>query len=82
MNYIAPSSPQDKSFSDNSGERDLVLSGLRVAANKARTKHHVIESIYLALRQKQIDCAGAIRRVKDEGLGDLLPDHVRDWRRS
>jgi hypothetical protein len=68
----AQPSPQ-KSREDTSGERDLVLSALRVAATRSRLITNSLETVGIALRQKQIDCAGALAWLKDEGLLDLLP---------
>ena len=45
---------------DTSGERDLILSSLRVAATRSRLITNTLDIIGVALRQKQIDCAGAL----------------------
>ena len=58
---------------DTSGERDLILSSLRVAATRSRLQTNLFNSVGVALRQKQIDCAGALAWLKDEGLLDCLP---------
>jgi hypothetical protein len=58
---------------DTSGERDLVLSALRVAASRSRLETNLFDSIGTALRHKQIDCAGALAWLKDEGLLHHLP---------
>jgi hypothetical protein len=58
---------------DTSGERDLILSSLRVAATRSRLQTNLFDSVGVALRQKQIDCAGALAWLKDEGLLDCLP---------
>jgi hypothetical protein len=58
---------------DTSGERDLILSSLRVAATRSRLQTNIFDSIGVALRQKQIDCSGALAWLKDEGLLDYLP---------
>jgi hypothetical protein len=58
---------------DTSGERDLILSSLRVAATRSRLTTNIFESVGVALRQKQIDCAGALAWLRDEGLLDHLP---------
>jgi hypothetical protein len=57
---------------DTSGERDLVLSALRVAATRSRLVTNSLEAVGIALRQKQIDCAGALAWLRDENLLDLL----------
>ena len=58
---------------DTSGERDLILSSLRVAATRSRLTTNILDNVGVALRQKQIDCAGALAWLKDEGLLDHLP---------
>jgi hypothetical protein len=58
---------------DTSGERDLILSGLRVAATRSRLITNTLDIIGVALRQKQIDCAGALEWLRNEGLLDHLP---------
>lgn len=58
---------------DTSGERDLVLSALRVAATRSRLQTNIFDTIGVALRQKQVNCAGALAWLKDEGLLDHLP---------
>jgi hypothetical protein len=73
MNSVTQPSPQGKSHVDTSGERDLVLSALRVAVTRSRLVTNSLEAVGIALRQKQIDCAGALAWLNDEGLIDLLP---------
>ena len=74
MKDLAQPSPQGKSdHVDSSGERDLILSSLRVAATRSRLITNLFDSVGVALRQKQIDCAGALAWLKDEGLLDHLP---------
>jgi hypothetical protein len=74
MINIAKPSPQGKPLrEDSSGERDLILSSLRVAATRSRLITNLFDSVGVALRQKQIDCAGALAWLKDEGLLDHLP---------
>lgn len=62
-----------KSHVDTSGERDLLLSGLRVAATQSRLYTNVFDTIGIALRQKKIDCAEAIAWLKDEELLHWVP---------
>ena len=71
-------SPQ-KSYEDSPGERDMVMSALRVAATRSRLQTNIFKSIYLGLRQKQLSCAEVIQRLKDEGLFQhiKLPGGVR-----
>lgn len=63
--------PDDRQ--DTSGERDLMLTSLRVAATRSRLQTNIFDSIGVALRQKQIDCAGAMAWLTEEGLLDHLP---------
>ena len=58
---------------DTPGERDLILSSLRVASTRSRLQTNIFDSVGVALRQKQIDCASALAWLKDEGLLDCLP---------
>jgi hypothetical protein len=74
MPNIAKPSPQGKPLhEDTSGERDLILSALRVAASRSRLETNLLDNIGTALRHKQIDCAGALEWLRDEGLIDRLP---------
>jgi hypothetical protein len=73
MNEVTRPSPQSKSSVDTSGERDLILSSLRVAATRARLITNTFDTVGIALRQKQIDCAGALAWLKEEGLLEHLP---------
>jgi hypothetical protein len=73
MSEVSQPLPQDKSHVDSSGERDLVLSSLRVAATRSRLITNIFDSVGVALRQKQIDCAGAMAWLREEGLIELLP---------
>jgi hypothetical protein len=75
MNYVTTPSSAVKRVvrEDTSGERDLILSSLRVAATRSRRVTNIFDSVGVALRQKQIDCAGALAWLKDEGLLDHLP---------
>lgn len=72
MNSVPQPSLQGKS-QDTSGERDLVLSALRVAATRSRLITNIFDTVGVALRQKQIDCAGAMAWLQEEGLIHLLP---------
>jgi hypothetical protein len=68
-----PSAAVKSSHGDTPAERDLILSSLRVAATRSRLTTNILDSVGVALRQKQIDCAGALAWLKDEGLLDHLP---------
>jgi hypothetical protein len=58
---------------DTSAERDLALNSLRLAATKARLKVTLFETLHIALRQKQTDVQGVIRRLKDENAYNEVP---------
>jgi hypothetical protein len=58
---------------DSSAERDLALNSLRLAATKARLKVTLFETLHIALRQKQTDVQGVIRRLKDENAYNEVP---------
>ena len=58
---------------DTPGERDLMLTALRVATTRTRLQTNVFDCVGVALRQKQVDCAGAMAWLKEEGLLDHLP---------
>jgi hypothetical protein len=58
---------------DTLGERELILSSLRVAAAWSRLQTNLLGSIGVALRQKRVDSAGALEWLKREGLPDQLP---------
>lgn len=73
MERIASPAPQGKSDVDTSGERDLVLSAIRVAATRSRLITNLLDLVGIALRQRQVDCAGALAWLKDEGILHLLP---------
>jgi hypothetical protein len=76
MNDIHRPFPAGKSFhEDSQGERDLVLSALRVAATKSRLETTFFDSTYTALRTKRIDCATALAHVRQQGLFDRLPPY-------
>ena len=51
---------------DTAEERDFLLNVFRTAAAKSRLATSAIETIGISLRQKQIDCEGALAWAKDE----------------
>jgi hypothetical protein len=59
--------------SDAPGERDLLLSGLRVAATRSRLQTNLFDTLGIALRQKQVDCAGVLKWLADENLLEHVP---------
>jgi hypothetical protein len=71
MTNIQAPSPIGKS-QDTPGERDLLLSALRVAAARAKLEVNLFESVGISLRQKAINCAGALQWLKDENVLDLV----------
>jgi hypothetical protein len=74
MNHLSPPALAVKSSlrEDLPSERDWLLSSLRTAATRSRLKTSLLETIHVALRQKRIDCAGAVKWLEDEGLlGDV-----------
>jgi hypothetical protein len=74
MKHVAPPSPAHKpDMGDSPGARDLLLTSLRVAATRSRLETNIFDSVGVALRQKVIDCAGAMEWLRDEGLLELLP---------
>ena len=73
MTPITSPAPQGKSDVDTSGERELVLWAIRVAATRSRLQTNILDSVGVALRHKSIDCAGALAWLRDEGLIDHLP---------
>jgi hypothetical protein len=73
MNSLSKPLPAVNTHVDSSGERDLMLTALRVAATRTRLQTNVFDCVGIALRQKQVDCAGAMQWLRDEGLLDHLP---------
>jgi hypothetical protein len=63
--------PEDRE--DTSRERDLMLTSIRTAAARQRLITNLFDTVGVALRQKQIDCTGAMAWLREEGLLDLLP---------
>jgi hypothetical protein len=70
--HVTSASTGVKPFGDSPGERDLVLSALRVASAETRLVANQIDTIGAALRQKAITCEGALRWAKQEGLLHLI----------
>ena len=73
MSSLSKPLPAVNTHVDASGERDLVMSALRVAAARSRLETNLFDSIGTALRRKSIDCTGALTWLKEEGLLDRLP---------
>src|SRR5262249_17800923 len=73
-NITTPASAVERDLRlDTPGEPHLILSSLRVAATRSRLTTNILDNVGVALRQKPIDCAGALAWLKDEGLLDHLP---------
>jgi hypothetical protein len=73
MKHVPTPTPAVKPFGDTPGERDLLLTSLRAAAARSRLITNSLDSVGVALWQKQIDCAGALAWLHAEGLIDWLP---------
>jgi hypothetical protein len=69
MNDLSPPALAVKSSlcKDLSSERDWLLSSLRTAATRSRLRTSLLETIHVALRQKRVDCAGAVKCPKCGG---------------
>jgi hypothetical protein len=69
MNYVStPSSAVKPVLGDTPGERDLMLSALRVASAQARLVANQIDTIGASLRQKAITCKDALEWAGQEGI--------------
>jgi hypothetical protein len=67
--------PQDAvrgNAADTVQERDFLLNVLRTAAARQRLATNAIETIGTALRNKLVDCDGAMKWANDEGVIDYL----------
>jgi hypothetical protein len=63
-----PSTAVKPILGDTPGERDLMLSSLRVASAQARLVANQIDTIGASLRQKAITCEDALTWAKQEGV--------------
>jgi hypothetical protein len=63
-----PSSAVKPVSGDTPGERDLMLSALRVASARARLVANQIDTMAASLRQKAITCDDALKWAKQEGI--------------
>jgi hypothetical protein len=69
MTYVStPSSAVKPVLGDTPGERDLMLSALRVASAQARLVANQIDTIGASLRQKAITCKSALEWAEQEGI--------------
>ena len=73
MNYVStPSSAVKPALGDTPGERDLMLSALRVASARARLVANQIDTIGASLRQKAISCQDALIWAQEEDLAGWI----------
>jgi hypothetical protein len=73
MNYVSTASTAVKPvLGDTPGERDLMLSALRVASARARLVANQIDSIGASLRQKAISCQDALLWAKQEEVDSWI----------
>ena len=72
MTLIPDDAVRGKSAADTAGERDFLLTVLRTAAARSRLTTNAIETIGTALRNKMVDCDGAMFWAKQEGIIDHL----------
>lgn len=72
MIFLPEGAVRGKAAANSAGERDFLLNVLRTAAARARLTVNAIEVIGTALRNKQIDCVGALAWARDEGIIDHL----------
>ena len=68
MNVSTPTSAVKPVREDTSGERDLMLSALRVASAQARLVANQIDTIGASLRQKAITCKDALAWAQQEEI--------------
>ena len=68
MTHIAKPSPQGKSNTDSSGERDVLMAALRAATARARLAAVEFDSIGISLRQKLVTCEQALQWARDEKI--------------
>jgi hypothetical protein len=67
---VHENSTPSKLVKSNAGERELLLSALRVATARSKLATNVFDSIGVSLRQQKIDCDQALAWLRDEGLLD------------
>ena len=73
MTPLTTPSPAVKPVSgDTPGERDLMLSALRVASARARLVANQIDTIGASLRQKAITCKDALEWARQEEVDSWI----------
>jgi hypothetical protein len=68
MNSLPEPVVRGKPAADTASERDFTLSVFRTAAARQRLAVNSLETIGTALRNKLVDCAGAMRWAQEEGV--------------
>jgi hypothetical protein len=56
----------------HAGEREYLLSALRVATARSKLATNVFETVGVSLRHQKIDCDQALAWLRDEGLLDHI----------
>jgi hypothetical protein len=72
VNSIQQHDVRGKSAADTASERDFTLSVFRTAAARQRLAVNSLETIGTALRNRLVDCEGAMRWAHEEGVIDYL----------
>jgi hypothetical protein len=68
VNSLHQAAVRCKPAADTASERDFLLNVLRTAAARQRLATNAIETIGTALRNKAIDCEGAMAWAQEEGV--------------
>jgi hypothetical protein len=80
MNNLTQASAPGKPNMGPAGERELLLTALRVAAARSRLVTNLLETVGVSLRHKQVSTEAAMQWLRDEGvlhLIDLEPPGAR-----
>jgi hypothetical protein len=72
MTSIQQRDVRGKSAADTASQRDFLLNVLRTAAARQRLAVNALETIGTALRNKLVDCEGAMQWAIDEGVVNYL----------
>ena len=72
VNSVTESSVSGKRKADAPGERDLLMNLLRTESARSRLITNTLDTIGTALRHRSVDCEGAMKWLREEGLLDLL----------
>ena len=68
MTHLSSACAPVKPLGDSPGERDLMVSALRVASARARLIANQIDTIGASLRQKAITCKDALQWAHQEEI--------------